>query len=196
MEPEIYSQQNITSFLHPQNSHTWLPEINGKFYNIVTHLGLFRLASCLLWGSPFFSECLGFITTPSLQYLMLPNQTAENGQVVFSQEKAHKMVSIVKKEGAVNTIIAIPNAPKPNSRKWTSCFFTGKSTQNGVNCQKGRSCQLKRHKKRQSTRSKMPLQSLIFFFLVHALNLLWLKRKIRHCSQPICYVWLSDMEQL
>ena len=33
---------------------------------------------------------------------MLPNQTAENGQVVFSQEKAHKMVSIVKKEGAVN----------------------------------------------------------------------------------------------
>ena len=61
-----------------------------------------------------------------------------------------------------NTIIAIPNAPKPNSRKWTSCFFTGKSTQNGVNCQKGRSCQLKRHKKRQSTRSKMPLQSLIF----------------------------------
>ena len=102
------------------------------------------------------------LSTPSLQYLMLPNQTAENGQVVFSQEKAHKMVSIVKKEGAVNTIIAIPNAPKPNSRKWTSCFFTGKSTQNGVNCQKGRSCQLKRHKKRQSTRSKMPLQSLIF----------------------------------
>lgn len=95
-----------------------------------------------------------------------------------------------------NTIIAIPNAPKPNSRKWTSCFFTGKSTQNGVNCQKGRSCQLKRHKKRQSTRSKMPLQSLIFFFLMHALNLLWLKRKIRDCLQPICYVWLSDMEQL
>ena len=62
----------------------------------------FRLASCLLRGTPFYSECLAFITTPSLQYLMLPNQTAENGQVVFSQEKAHKMVSIVKKEGAVN----------------------------------------------------------------------------------------------
>lgn len=61
-----------------------------------------------------------------------------------------------------HTIIAIPNAPKPNSRKWTSCFFKGKSTQNDVNCQKGRNCQLKRHKKRQSTRSKMPLQSLIF----------------------------------
>ena len=52
--------------------------------------------------NPFLSECLGFITTPSLQYLMLPNQTAENGQVVFPQAKAHKMVSIVKKEGAVN----------------------------------------------------------------------------------------------
>ena len=61
-----------------------------------------------------------------------------------------------------NTIIAIPNAPKPNSRKWTSFFFKVKSTQNDVNCQKGRNCQLKRHKKRQSTRSKMPLQSLIF----------------------------------
>jgi len=83
----------------------------------------FSFCFLLTLRNPLFSECLGFITTPSLQYLMLPNQTAENGQVVF---------------------------------------FTGKSTQNGVNCQKGRSCQLKRHKKRQSTRSKMPLQSLIF----------------------------------
>ena len=164
MEPEIYSPQNITSFLYPQNSHTWLPEINGKFYNIVTHLGLFRLASCLLRGTPFVFRVFGihYNTIIAIPNARVPNQTAENGQVVFSQEKAHKMVSIVKKEGAVNTIIAIPNAPKPNSRKWTSCFFTGKSTQNGVNCQKGRSCQLKRHKKRQSTRSKMPLQSPIF----------------------------------
>lgn len=62
----------------------------------------FSLCFLLTLRNPLFSECLGFITTPSLQYLMLPNQTAENGQVVFSKEKAHKMMSIVKKEGTVN----------------------------------------------------------------------------------------------
>ena len=156
MEPEIYSQQNLTSFLHPQNSHTWLPEINGKFYNIVTHLGLFRLASCLLSGTPFYSECLAFIATPSLQYLMLPNQTAENGQVVFSQEKAQKWCQLSKRKE-----LSIKEAEKAAKHQIKDAIAVSN-----------------------------------FFFLMHALNLLWLKRKIRDCSQPICYVWLSDMEQL
>ena len=106
--------------------------------------------------NPFFSECLAFIATPSLQYLMLPNQTAENGQVVFSQEKAQKWCQLSKRKE-----LSIKEAEKAAKHQIKDAIAVSN-----------------------------------FFFLMHALNLLCLKRKIRDCSQPICYVWLSDMEQL
>ena len=84
------------------------PMANSKQVYNIARLLHFSLSSSLTFRNPHFYRVLGFITILSLQYLKhknttnAPNQTAVKILAVCFWEKAHEMVSLVRRKQLSN----------------------------------------------------------------------------------------------